>query len=138
MNDNKPLCISEQPISTILVAKNGDFGNKKQQISHAKSNASLIPKGSRAALLTRNDDGSDRIQPVPPDASVLNIERDLREHMNQRHYSDAWMIQLRDYIDQRLMARKEARAAGGCSAPADGGARWSMGEFQQVEVVEVL
>ena len=109
-----------------------------QTVAADEAQASLIPEGARAALLTRNDDGSDRIQPVPLDASVLNIERDLREHMNQRHYSDAWMIQLRDYIDQRLSARKEARAAGRCSVPVDGGARWAMDDFQPVEVVEVL
>lgn len=96
----------------------------------------LIPAGARAALLTKNDDGSERITPVPHDASVLNIERDLRSHLNDKPYSDAWLIQLRDYIDQRLDARVEAREAGKCSVPVDGGALWSTGGFQKVEVAD--
>ena len=86
----------------------------------------VIPQDARALLVWRNDDGSNGSKLVCHGASVLNIERDLRSHMNDYPYPDDWLIQLRDYIDQRLAARREARTAGGFSVPTQGGARLAM------------
>jgi hypothetical protein len=86
-----------------------------------------MPEGTRAVLISIDQDGKQRITPVDNNSSVLNIERDLRDHMNAYPYPDDWLIQLRDYIDQRLAAREEARMTGGISVPTEGGAKWSAG-----------
>lgn len=77
-------------------------------------------------LLCLNDDGSIRKKVVAHDCSVLNIERDLRDHMNEYPYSDDWLAQVRDYINQRLDARRDARKFGAISVPVRGGVKWEV------------
>ena|SRR5271165_4096366 len=89
-------------------------------------NVIQIPERSRAVLVWQNDDGSIGRKDVPQDCAVLNIERDLRSHLNDFPYSDAWLLQLRDYIDQRLSARNDARRCGSIAVPVSGGALWSV------------
>lgn len=95
----------------------------------------ILPEGARAILVSLNHDGSESIQAVSDSASVLDIERDLRSHLNEYPYPDDWLIQLRDYIDQRLSARRDTRNAGGFCVPTHGGAVWEMAGFEKVEVL---
>ncbi len=84
-----------------------------------------IPEGARAILVFRNDDGSTRQKVVSDNCSALNIEADLLSHLDHQPYSDAWLTELRDYVDQRLSARKEAAASGRIAIPSVSSATWT-------------
>lgn len=79
--------------------------------------------GPRAFLVALDiDDGKTlRFQPVMNQHSVLDIETELKKHLNEYPHSTDWLEDLRDYIDQRLEARALAKAKGGLSLPAPGG-----------------
>lgn len=76
----------------------------------------------RATLVRVSKNGTEHYQPVAPDESVLNIERDLIKHLNEQPLTDEWLRQLRDYCDARLGTRAQARAAGSFVMPQ--GIRW--------------
>lgn len=78
----------------------------------------------RALLVWLSDDGVLKHQPVLCGDSVLNIERDLFDHLSSKPYSDEFLLSLRAYVDGRLAAQKEAHATGGICIPCeDGGYR---------------
>ena len=78
----------------------------------------VIPRGSRAVLVSEGDQpGMFDVTPVERDKSVLNIERDLLKHLNEEPCSTEWLAMLRDYCDQRIAARGEARALGAFITP---------------------
>ncbi|MDP4076250.1 hypothetical protein [Acidovorax sp. A1169] len=80
-----------------------------------------IPPGARAVLVTDAGSGNFNLKPVPHRASVVDIERDLTEHLDNMPYSDEWLMNLRAYVDRRLQARAEARGTGGVAmARGDG------------------
>jgi hypothetical protein len=57
------------------------------------------------------------VRTVSRDASVLNIGRELKDHLDDGYFPDEWLAQLRDYCIGRLAARAEARSAGAVSIP---------------------
>jgi hypothetical protein len=97
---------------------------------------STAPAQTRAVLITLNDDGSERRQPVAHDASVLNIERELLSHLSAQPLEPEFLERLRDYCAGRLAARSEARAAGGVVAGNDGN-RWEVLHVPAYNPVEV-
>lgn len=72
------------------------------------------PAAPRAVLVSMDLDGGKtlRYQPVKGPHSVLNIKTELLNHLADYPFSDAWLLELRDYVDQRLSARADARARG--------------------------
>lgn len=83
-----------------------------------------IPEGTRAVLVTRDDNGGYKQSPVENSASVMNLRRDLIAQLNEQFFSDGWLEELRDYVDARLEARQTARVTGGLSVP--GNRRWQV------------
>ena len=70
----------------------------------ASANFSL-PPGARAVLVSLRPDGCQHVTPVPLDCSVLNIERDLINHLNAALFTDEFLLELQDYCAGRLAAR---------------------------------
>jgi hypothetical protein len=89
-----------------------------------KPSAALVPAGfdiphsARCMLVYRDDAGMLVSAPVEHGKSVLNIERDLLIHLNEKPYSTEWLQVLRDYCDSRIEARKAARAGGAIVTPS--------------------
>ena len=77
-----------------------------------------LPDGARALLVSIDDEtGYFSIRPVAVGESVLNIERDLFKHLNERPHTTEWLEVLRDYCVGRLMARAEAGTRGAFITP---------------------
>lgn len=72
--------------------------------------AEQVTPGVRAAIVTLDSNGKWYAHPVPQDASVLNLERDLIQHLQAYPFSDAWLNKLRDYCESRLTARKGGKS----------------------------
>lgn len=75
--------------------------------------ALTAPQAPRALLVTLDAAGELQWQPVGHDKAVLNIRQDLLSHLTDTPHSTAWLTELRDYLDARLMARAEAAGSGG-------------------------
>lgn len=81
----------------------------------------VITAGARAMLVTQASGGEFKVQPVPPNASVLDLETELTAHLDAMPVSQEWLIDLQRYVSQRLLARDVAAKAGGVSiARGDG------------------
>lgn len=76
-----------------------------------------IPSSARAVMVSRNHDGSERMQYVGHGDSVLNIERDLISHLSAQPCSESFLLELQSYITARLEARKEAKRHGKVAIP---------------------
>jgi hypothetical protein len=87
----------------------------------------------RAILVSIEDDGSFKTQHVGHGESVLNIEADLFDHLNNKPVSTQFLQDLRDYCDGRLAARAEAGRTGGVSMPRAGG--WTITHLNAKEVL---
>ena len=83
-----------------------------------------IPVGTRAVLVSRNDDGSYRQQPVKDGMSVLDIQQDLISHLSECPWPDAWLAELHSYVGARLEARRVAAQRGGVAVPR--GTTWTV------------
>lgn len=92
-----------------------------------------MPDGIKAVLVWKDRDGTVRTQDVPHDSSVLNINRDLRDHLDDYPHSNEWLIQLRDYLNGRIAAQAEARKHGGFVIPTHGDATWSSSGWATVK-----
>ena len=77
-----------------------------------------IPPYARCVLFYRDEAGQMASRPVEHGMSVLNIERDLLVHLNEKPYSTEWLQVLRDYCDSRIEARRVARAGGAIATPS--------------------
>ncbi|MDP9895340.1 hypothetical protein J2W32_004438 [Variovorax boronicumulans] len=85
-----------------------------------------LPEGARALVISIDDDTVQFVgRPLVMGESVLNIQRDLLRHLNEKPLSTEWLEQLRDYCDSRLAARAEARATGRIVTP-NPRANWDM------------
>ena len=87
-----------------------------------------IPDDARGLLITRSyeNDGTYRVTALASPESVLNIKRDLLKHLNEMLIlPDEWLMQLRDYCDNRLAARQVAREKG-CVLIPNWQAQWEM------------
>ena len=85
-----------------------------------------LPEGARAVVVGLDDDtGQLTARPLVMGESVLNIQRDLLKHLNEKPLSTEWLEQLREYCDGRLAARAEARATGRIITP-NPRANWDM------------
>ncbi len=76
-----------------------------------------IPPGARAMLVSMDQTGKLVAAPVAFEKSILDIERDLLDHLNDQPYSSEWLTVLRDYCDARLKAREAARSTGAIITP---------------------
>lgn len=94
--------------------------NATQVSSQAEILAVLATPKTRAVLVTERN-GQLNITPVVYGESVLNIEKDLQDHLDDYPYPNEFLETLRDYCSGRLAARAEARATGGISIPRKGG-----------------
>ena len=97
--------------------------NNLKQIDQLKLN---VPKDARAILIWINEDGTQKIKSVDHESSVLNIKNDLLKHLNEHPYTDAWLTQIRDAINQRIEARKVAKIEGKIAVPSSDGSEWIM------------
>lgn len=79
------------------------------------------PSAPRAVLVSLNRDDQLELVPVGNEQSLVNIEHELIDHLNNYPHSDEWLIGLRDYCDGRLAARRKASATGGLSLPMKDG-----------------
>lgn len=84
-----------------------------------------IPPGARAVLVTDAGEGKFTMHPVEHGKSLLNIQRDLQDHLSAYPLTDEWLEDLRDYCESRLAARAEAKATGGIVIPRKHG-RWEI------------
>lgn len=84
-----------------------------------------IPTGSRAVLVTDAGEGKFTLHPVEQGKSLLNIQRDLQDHLSAYPLTDEWLEDLRNYCESRLAARAEAKATGGIVIPRKHG-RWEI------------
>lgn len=55
--------------------------------------------------------------PIKHGMSALNLERDLQSHLNEYPFSEEWLVDLRDFIDAKLQARRTAIEVGGIVVP---------------------
>jgi hypothetical protein len=86
--------------------------------------AALTGASAPRALLVSldlDDRSKVRYQPVMNQHSVLDIKTELISHLTDYPFTDAWLIELRDYIDSRLAARTDARNHRGISVPDQAG-----------------
>ena len=74
----------------------------------------------RAMLISRCKDGF-VVQEVRQGESVLNISKDLVNHLNERPYPDEWLNRLKESIDQRMTRRRHAGHVGALSIPGENG-----------------
>ncbi len=88
--------------------------------------AITVPAKPRCWLVSETPDGSIERTPVHFDQSVLNIQRDLIDHLSAEPLSDSWLENLRDYCANRLAAREEALARNTISTPTTDGQRWEV------------
>lgn len=93
-----------------------------------------MPEGVRAILVWQESDGTIRTKGVPHDCAVLNVDSDLRKYLDEYPFSDAWLIQLRDYCDARVRARAEAMACGCAIRPNHQGADWGASEWTMIQL----
>lgn len=84
-----------------------------------------IPLGARAVLVTDAGEGKFSMHPVEHGKSLLNIQRDLQDHLSAYPLTDEWLEDLRDYCESRLAARSEAKATGGVAIHRKHG-RWEI------------
>lgn len=66
-----------------------------------------MPEGVRALLVTADREGNFRVQEVHSGASVLDIKRDLINHMRELPLHEDWYENLLEY----LLARRKAQVA---------------------------
>lgn len=78
----------------------------------------VIPANARAVLVSPDATSQLVGRPIAAGESVLNIERDLLKHLNEKPYSTPWLAMLRDYCDQRIAAREAASAGNYFTTPA--------------------
>ncbi|OZI20526.1 hypothetical protein CAL26_23820 [Bordetella genomosp. 9] len=75
----------------------------------------------RGVVVFRDFDGNITTQPAEIGDSVLNIKRDLIPHITDQPMPTAWLTELRDYLTERIDARREAQVNGYLiQATADG------------------
>ena len=91
----------------------------------------------RALMVTLNKDGTLEYMPLLQGQSVLNIRADLIDHLNDYPHTDEWLINLRNYVDERLAARDEAGATGGVCIPKQGGG-WNIAHINAFQPVTVI
>ena len=72
-----------------------------------------VPGAPRALLFSLSAEGQPQYQPLRDEESVLNINTELMQHIEASHKSIQWLTDLRDYLDQRLAARKIVEGVGG-------------------------
>lgn len=72
---------------------------------------------TRALLVSREECGRFRIDPVFYGESVLNIGRDLVSHLNEFPHPDAWLQELQTSICMRIARRQQSAIDGGLSIP---------------------
>lgn len=87
----------------------------------------LAQPGVRAAMVTQAGAGLS-VTPVEHGKSVVNIGRDLLDHLNAMPFEDAWLEALAAYCTERLAARAGARRSGGIVTP-NPHARWDLQHF---------
>lgn len=79
----------------------------------------------RAVLVSLSRDGQLELVPVADAQSLVDIEHELIDHLNNYPHSDEWLTGLRDYCDGRLTARRKARETGSFSLPMKDG-NWNV------------
>ncbi|QGZ62115.1 hypothetical protein [Paraburkholderia acidisoli] len=85
-----------------------------------------FPEAARAVLISIDTDGELVTLPIDSGFSVLNIERDLMSHLNERPFSDERLSQLMNYVAGRIEARQRAAASRGVAFPS--GSEWRVVE----------
>lgn len=94
----------------------------------------LLRAGARGVLVTPEQSGQGlTVKAIAPGQSVVNLETELRDHLDSYPYATEWLTDLRDYLDQRLAARAEAGRTGGVALP---GAKGHYVMHMQVRTVE--
>lgn len=79
----------------------------------------LLRVGARGVMVTPGQGNQGlTAKAIAPGQSVLNLETELRDHLDSYPHSSEWLTDLRDYIDQRLAARTEVKRTGGISMPS--------------------
>ena len=69
------------------------------------------------AVLVRRIGGSFVEAPVAHSMSVLDLQHDLINHLNEYPFTDVWLTTLRNFIDAKLEARQQAALNNGVSIP---------------------
>lgn len=59
--------------------------------------------------------------PVARGMSVLNLQSDLISHLNEYPFTDEWLASLRNFIDAKLEARRQAALNSGVAIPLETG-----------------
>lgn len=67
---------------------------------------------TRALLVSLDDEDRIACQPVRYGQSVVNIDTDLRSHLEAKPRTDQWLTELRDYLTHWLEVRAGAIRAG--------------------------
>lgn len=76
-----------------------------------------VPADARAVLI-RCDGESHTVVPITGRfVSVLSLEADLQEHLNNYPFTDEWLVDLRDFVTAKLDARAQAAKTGGFAIP---------------------
>lgn len=73
--------------------------------------SAAMPRGTRAYLVGKADDGERFIKPVSDRASVLDIRNDLLSHLSSTPQSDEFLTTLKDYCVERLGIEQISPAA---------------------------
>ncbi|WP_368646845.1 hypothetical protein [Castellaniella ginsengisoli] len=75
-----------------------------------------FPHGAQNLLVRRF--GNEYLEvPIWHGMSALNLERDLRKHLNEYPFTEEWLVDLRDFVDAKLRAMRTARKSGGFAIP---------------------
>lgn len=95
-----------------------DFSEKSRK---GRKVSVAIPLDARCVLVSVGDDGQVMARPAGWGQSVLNIEQDIFSHLNEKPYTDEFLIELRDFCAAKLEARQMARKSGGLAIPVPKG-----------------
>lgn len=79
-----------------------------------------FPADAEAVLVRRIGDSFVEA-PVAHSMSVLNLQHDLIKHLNEYPFTDEWLATLRNFIDAKLEARRQAALNSGVVIPLETG-----------------
>lgn len=74
-----------------------------------------LPGSARGIAILKDVDGVIYERVIASDEVILNLERQLIDHLNESACSDAFLQRLSDYCNKRLEARKAALTSGRAS-----------------------
>jgi len=95
-------------------------------IAEMRVDGLAIPEDARGLLVVAGDNGQFIVQAVEHGESVLNVRRDLFDHLTEQPYTTEFLEELQAYCAARIEARRQARQQRVVTMPGAGKNEWQM------------